>query len=297
MCAARSTATTKEKNVALSVHGLLPREPIVVKPPFPAPCALMTLEASTADATVSGDQRFAIDRTSFVVVPARRRVTLKTRMPSSRVAVLYFGASLFAATEKRYKKLGFDRKKLEDAWLARDVTVLPRTVWVHEIVHRYVFEREALDEHNNLATNFLEIEIVKELFFLFRDREEEGADRASVAHRYSTPIERAVAWIEAHLFDPSATTMKALTKHAGASESTLLRGFRRELGQKPIEYARTRRLDEALLLLRSGRYSVAEVATRTGYDNPTSFGFAFRSHFGHSPSRDLDRTRPRKRAP
>jgi AraC-like DNA-binding protein len=278
----------------LRVFGLVPREPVVVKPAADAcPSIAMSLEAGIAQATM-GDRSFALDRTGLLVVPSRRRVVLETRVTGARVCVLSIPEPLSLATEKRYDKLGFDREKL-GRWLA-DLSLLPRTVWVHEIVHRYVFEREALNEHDNLATRFLEIEIVKELYFLFRDREEEGADRANIAQRYSVPVERAIAWIEAHLFESRALSMKALTRHAGASESTLLRSFRRELGVKPGEYWRTRRLDEAMVLLRSGRYGIAELATRTGYDNPTSFTFAFQKHFGHPPTHFFER-RPTKRAP
>ena len=39
-----------------------------------------------------------------------------------------------------------------------------------------------------------------------------------------------------------------------------------------------------LVLLRSGRHSVAEVAIEVGYDNHTAFGQAFRLRFGRPPS-------------
>ena len=107
-------------------------------------------------------------------------------------------------------------------------------------------------------------------------------------------MKRAVAWIEAHLFEP--TGLVELARRAGASESTLLRSFRRELGCGPGEYWRARRLDEAVVLLRAERHSVAEVATRVGYDNPTSFAYAFRRRFGRSPS-SFRPTRPVRRSP
>ena len=78
--------------------------------------------------------------------------------------------------------------------------------------------------------------------------------------------------------------------------STLLRGFRRELGCTPAAYWRDRRLDEALVLLRSGRHQVAEVAATVGYDNPTSFGWAFRRRFKRAPSTFVPK-RPLRPAP
>src|SRR5262249_43557594 len=77
---------------------------------------------------------------------------------------------------------------------------------------------------------------------------------------------------------------RELAKHCGASESTVLRAFRREVGVAPAMYVRRRRLEEALHLLESGRYAVTEVAGRVGYDNPAAFAVAFRKHHGVSPS-------------
>jgi AraC-like DNA-binding protein len=284
------TAKTPEdaERMTLSVAGVIAREPSRLR--LARPSLVATLEASSVEVLV-GSQRIVVDRTGCLVVPRRTSVTLSSRTPATRVALLGFGDALVAAVARRYAKLGLDRARLE-RWLARP-ELLSRTVWVHEIVHRYVFERHALGENDNLATRFLEIEILKEIYFLFRDRDE-GADRASAGQKYSPALERAIAWIEAHLFEPCG--LRELARRSGASESTLLRSFRRELGCRPGEYWRTRRLDESLVMLRAGRYSVAEVAARAGYDNPTSFGYAFRARFGRPPSGFL-RKRPTKRAP
>src|SRR5690606_14751765 len=120
------------------------------------------------------------------------------------------------------------RKKL-DRWLRR-TTLLPRTVWLHELLHRYVFERHALGVHGNLATQFLEIEIAKEIYFLFRDRDAEE-ERATIVRAYSSPVERALRYIEEHLVDD--VSVAALARIAGASTSTLLRAFRAEIGCSP----------------------------------------------------------------
>nr|MBA2542156.1 helix-turn-helix transcriptional regulator [Deltaproteobacteria bacterium] len=193
----------------------------------------------------------------------------------------------FDAVEHEYRTIGFDRRKLE-RWL-RSRSVLPRTTWLHEILHRYVFERHALGNRDNLATRFLEIEIVKEIYFLFRDREG-GSERATIVRSHGTPVEHALRYIEGHVLDDCSMT--TLAKVAGASESTLLRQFQAEVGAPPGAYWRNRKLDEALLALRAGR-SVGEVATHVGYGNPTSFGFAFTKRFGRPPSAFRPRGRVR----
>lgn len=275
--------------MTLEVHGVVMKEPIAIR--LAHPSLVVTLEASTVEASTN-DARHVVDRTGVLLVPRRATLRVRSTTPANRVAILGFDDSRISAVVRRYAKLGMDRARF-DGWLAQGVALLPRTVWVHEIVHRYVFERHVLDEHDNLATRFLEIEILKELYYLFRDRDD-GKERASIAHQHSPPVERAVAYIEAHLFEPS--NLDVLAKKSGASVSTLLRSFQRELGCRPGEYWRMRRLDEALVLLRSGRWSIAEVARKVGYENPTSFGYAFHQRFGRAPT--AFRTRgPTRRAP
>lgn len=271
--------------VSLEVHGVGATGGVAVKARRPS--LVLTLETSSVEASVHGG-RFVVDRTSCLVVPRRTTLRFESKTPANRVAVLGFDGALFEAVERRYRELGVEAVRLE-RWLAGSSS-LPRTVWVHEIVHRYVFERHVLGVTRNLATRFLEIEILKEIYFLFRDRHA-GSERASPAQRYSQAVERAVAFIEANLFEPCG--IAELARRAGASESTLLRSFSRELGVRPGEYWRTRRLDEALVLCRAGGWSVAEIASRVGYDNPTSFGHAFRMRFGRPPSDFVRKTRTR----
>jgi AraC-like DNA-binding protein len=260
-------------SVELAVLGVA-AEPMTIR--IAVPSLVVSIESSVAHVRVRGTD-VTVDRSSCLVVPGRDVVTMQAT-GAARVVVLGFHASVLAAVEGEYKQLGFDRARFV-RWLKRSAE-LPRTVWLHELVHRYVFERHALGETDNLAIRFLEIEIAKEIYFLFRDRES-GAERATIVRTHSPQVDRALHHIESHLFD--VCNVAALTRVSGASSSTLLRLFRNEVGCSPGAYWRNRKLDEALIALRAGR-SVAEVATRIGYENPTAFGFAFRRRFGRSPS-------------
>jgi AraC-like DNA-binding protein len=227
----------------------------------------------TVESAVARAGSHALDR-SNVLVASNGTFAIQG---TSRVGVFGFAAAIDEA-ERTYAELGFDRARLV-RWIAKP-SLLPRTVWLHELLHRYVFERHALGKHQNLATEFLEVELAKEVFYLFRDRDA-GDERASIVRTYSTSVSRALAYIEAHL--AGDVDVAVLAKVAAASASTLLRQFKTELGVSPAAYWRNRKLDEALLWLRGGQ-GVAEVATRAGYENPTAFGFAFRRRFGKSPS-------------
>ncbi len=131
---------------------------------------------------------------------------------------------------------------------------------------------------------------MKEVYFHCRDRDAE-LERDSRVHSRPPMVERAIARIEAGLFEPMS--MPALAEACGTSTSTLLRAFKRALGTSPSAYHRQRRLEESMMLLKSKRYSVSEVAAMVGYDNIASFSHAFRREFDRSPSevRDHDLAR------
>lgn len=273
-----SRAHAPTSALSLALHTAAAGDPLAIR--IEAPSLIFTIEWATARVGAE-----TLDRSNCLV--ASRGVTIETDATASRLGVIAFHPPALAAVAREYAELGLDLRTFE-RWL-RARSVLPRTTWLHEILHRYVFERHALGNLDNLAIRFLEIEIAKELYFLFRDRAR-GADRATIVRAPGTPVERALRHLEAHLYQP--VSMPALARIAGASESTLLRQFRVEVGATPVAYWRDRKLDEALLALRAGR-SVAEVATRVGYEHPTAFGLAFRKRFGKPPSAFRPRGRVR----
>jgi AraC-like DNA-binding protein len=250
------------------------------------------------DASAAGTRRFAaaavlaplettvialdghrLDRAHIAVLPANRvhTVELPTTGACTLVTLLVGDAERAAAVR--------DYAPYVDARRFRDVLAasrtLPRTRWVDELIHRFLFEREVCEKPRSRAARFLEAELAKEISFLGVEQLEQRT-RTTVVHEGAPVAVRARAWIEDHLFEPFA--IDALVRVVGASESTLLRAFRKELGVAPLAYLRRRRLEEAMLLLESGRYAVTEVATRVGYETPSAFAAAFREQFGVAPS-------------
>ena len=159
--------------------------------------------------------------------------------------------------------------------------ILPRTRWIDEVVQRYVFERNVCEKHGSMAATFLETEIAKEVYFLSKERDE-AYTRTTVVHEEGDVARRARGWLEDNLFKPLRASDVA--RHCHTSESTLLRAFKREFQTTPAAYARERRLDAAMLLLKSKRYTVTEVAARVGYATLPAFTIAFRRRFGSAPS-------------
>lgn len=221
-----------------------------------------------------------LDRASFAVVPAGRphAIELPATGACALVTLVLDDAARAAAIRDYAPHI--DARRFTEVLAAP--RVLARTRWVDELVQRYVFEREICEKPTSRAAQFLEAELAKEVYFLGCEQIEQRT-RTSVLHEGEPVAVRAHTWIEEHLFEPFA--IDALVRHCGASESTVLRAFRKEHGVAPVVYLRRRRLEEAMQLLESGRYAVTEVATRVGYETPSAFAAAFREQFGVSPSR------------
>ena len=74
------------------------------------------------------------------------------------------------------------------------------------------------------------------------------------------------------------------TRPSGLSQRTLELTFKAQADQTPSRLYRAIRLAEARRRLETTRESIAEIATRTGYDDPTAMTRAFRTEYGDTPS-------------
>jgi AraC-like DNA-binding protein len=241
-----------------------------------SPLLLAPLESSVVALELFGTKTH-LDRASIALVPAE---TSYRAAPVSPMTVLVHWPISPSMCERAVAEYGDHIPEAHLAKLLSRPRVLPRTRWVDELIHRYVFERDQCKKHGSKAAQFLETEITKELYFLCKERDEDKT-RASVVHEEGDLVARARAYIESNLALP--LRVGKLAAHCHTSESTLVRAFRRELGQTPMSYARERRLDAALLLLESGGYRVGQVAERVGYSNFAAFSSAFHKRFGVPP--------------
>ncbi len=240
---------------------------------------LFPLESTVVVLTRASCAEERIDRASFALVPRDTRYRVQVGGVMGTLASVFLGTTAVATASREYA--GNIEIARFDALLSVP-RVLTRTRWVDELVHRYVFERDVCDKHQSQASRFLETELSKEVFFLCKERDERRT-RASVLTEEASVVARARAIIDEHLADP--LPVAALAGQCHVSESTLLRAFARELGVTPGHYSRERRLEGALLLLKSERYGVGEVATRVGYASLAAFTGAFHRRFGAPPSR------------
>lgn len=89
-------------------------------------------------------------------------------------------------------------------------------------------------------------------------------------------------YIDANFCDP-ALKISSVVEQFGASEVYFRREFKKYYGLSPITYLKKQRLETACRFLRLGIYSVAEVATLSGFDSISYFSSEFRRSFGCSP--------------
>lgn len=246
---------------------------------------VVPMNATILESSTPGGTPKLIDRSTFLVVPGATNWSAKPVSPVVRVVCLLMNEAVRALTSADY------RENIEPAVLDRMFStprMLTRNRWFDELVYRYQFERVACRKRDNAATRFLEVELTKELFFACVRADDERAKTQSVLHGGDRLVERAVAYIEERLFD--SLEAGDIAAGVGASESTLLRKFKSELGQGPSQYVRSRRLDESLLLVRGGAHSISEIATKVGYQNVAAFTSAFRKRFGRAPSAEKGKT-------
>lgn len=103
-------------------------------------------------------------------------------------------------------------------------------------------------------------------------------------------VGRALALMHA---DPARDwTVEALAQESGTSRSALAKRFVDLIGEAPIQYLAGWRMQLARRLLRESNVSLAELASRVGYESEAAFSRAFRRAVGVPPAtwRDANAT-------
>jgi AraC-like DNA-binding protein len=241
------------------------------------PALVLALEGTVAAVRLESGRRL-IDRSSWLWVPRGREVTLRATGALLKALMLSPAPSLLRRVVADYAG-EINLAKLKAA--LQEERLLPRTVWVDEVAQRYLFERTVCRKRDNFVTWFCENELIKETYFLVLSATE-SSRRPSMLEREVPAVERAHRWLETNLF--STWTVAELAARVGMSARSLQRAFNAAYGMAPQTYARGRKLDAALLLLKSRAATVKEVAQRVGYSSTGAFSHAFDARFGQTPS-------------
>jgi AraC-like DNA-binding protein len=163
---------------------------------------------------------------------------------------------------------------------------IQRTSWLDHLLQEYLFERvgprtavdkKAKDDEFRFFERKILLEVIRNVFHLPKKLHQK------IHRRWMDPVAlKALEYLESNLFED--LNLQMLSREAGASPSTLLRSFKKHMGQTPFQYLQMRRLDEAHRILKMGTHSVSEVAILVGYKNFGAFTDAFQKKFGLTPS-------------
>ena len=90
-------------------------------------------------------------------------------------------------------------------------------------------------------------------------------------------------------------TLEALASHAGLSRTSLAERFRKTMGNTPLNYLRTVRMQKAMGVLAQTQRSLEQIAQEVGYQDAFSFSKVFKRTVGVAP-RDFRRQDAQDRA-
>ncbi|MCC7383337.1 MAG: helix-turn-helix transcriptional regulator [Deltaproteobacteria bacterium] len=225
----------------------------------------------------AADRQLLLDPSRFAVVPGGDELRL---FAHARAVELLLLRVSWASLARAAREAELEPTSLEASLCA--LWTAPVSSWLEQLCRRYASELCSRPRPEDRA-RFFELEIIREVYWSHPDRAE--AETTLRPAGGDPLVERAKRFIDAHLFE--LLPMRELAQACHASQSTLLRAFRRATALTPSAYLRRRRLEEAFLLLATRSYSVSEVADRVRYDSLAAFSHAFRAQFGLCPSHVL----------
>ena len=92
---------------------------------------------------------------------------------------------------------------------------------------------------------------------------------------------KATAYIQSNL--ATALAVPAIARHAGLSESSLNRAFKRYAADTPLQYIKKVRLNQAHTQLQSSSCTIQHAAHAVGYESVSQFSRDYKRYFGSSP--------------
>ena len=110
--------------------------------------------------------------------------------------------------------------------------------------------------------------------------------RQERVHSVSSYLQEEMAYACKYFNDHynEAISIEDYAQSRGMSVSWFLRNFKQVTKQSPMQYILALRINNAVSLLETTDYTMAEIAAIIGYDNPLYFSRIFKKQKGISPS-------------
>ena len=100
-------------------------------------------------------------------------------------------------------------------------------------------------------------------------------------------LNKATQIVEDHIVDLSFS-ITDLSREMGMSKSLLYTKFNAVTGYSPNDFVKIIRMRKAVTLFKKGIYNINEVATLTGFDEPSYFAKCFKKIYGKSPKQFIN---------
>lgn len=100
-------------------------------------------------------------------------------------------------------------------------------------------------------------------------------------------LQRAIDYIITHIQDPQLS-VDSIADHFNLSRVQVYRKIKALTGKSAVELTRSVRLKEALRLMETKKYTLAEIAYQTGFNSPSYFTRSFKEEYGKAPSEFLE---------
>lgn len=107
-----------------------------------------------------------------------------------------------------------------------------------------------------------------------------------VTDRDEAFMKNVMAWLGDNI-ENSDLTIDQLATHLGLGRTTMYNKLKSLTGKSPVELIKEYRINKSHLLLRTGQFSVSEVAYKVGFSDPGYFSRCFREQFNMSPAEYL----------
>lgn len=107
-----------------------------------------------------------------------------------------------------------------------------------------------------------------------------------VTDRDEAFMKNVMEWLGENI-ENSDLTIDQLAAHLGLGRTTMYNKLKSLTGKSPVELIKEYRINKSHLLLRTGQFSVSEVAYKVGFSDPGYFSRCFREQFNMSPAEYL----------
>ncbi len=104
-----------------------------------------------------------------------------------------------------------------------------------------------------------------------------------VTDRDEAFLKSVMEWLGEHV-ENSELTIDQLASHLGLGRTTMYNKLKSLTGKSPVELIKEYRITKAALLLKTGQFSVSEVAYKVGFSDPGYFSRCFREQHKLSPA-------------